>query len=245
MIPKIVHYCWFGRGKKPARVLSCIESWHRLLPGYSFREWNEDNFDISRWPYAKEAYESRKFAFVSDVARLYALYTEGGIYLDTDVELLKPLDPFLRHAAFAGFERGTDIGSGILGAEKGSTWIKENLDWYEGKHFRREDGSLDLTINVRRITDALLPLGLRQDDSFQDFEGYLTVYPCEYFSPLDPLTRKVRKTENTVSVHHYLASWEPQTPVLLFRKLVMRTLGVAAYDKIRSFKLKLFPKPWK
>ena len=124
--------------------------------------------------------------------------------------------------------------------------IKDNAIEHSIKYeFRKEDGTPDLTINVRRITDGLLVRGLRQDDSFQDFEGYLTVYPGEYFSPLDPLTRKVRKTENTVSVHHYMASWEPQTPVLLFRKLVMRTFGVAAYDKIRAFKLKLFPKPWK
>ena len=245
MIPKTLHYCWFGRGPKPARVLSCLESWRKYLPDYTFVEWNEDNFEIDRWPYAREAYDNKKYAFVSDVARLYALYTQGGVYLDTDVELLGSLDPFLQHEAFTGYERGVDITSGVMGAKKGSPWIKENLDWYEGKHFQAEDGTLDLTINVRRITDFLVARGFRRDNTYQEIEGFVTVYPGDYFSPLDPLTRKIRKTENTVAIHHYLASWEPVTPVLLFRKLVMRTLGVEAYNCIRAVKLKLFPKAWK
>lgn len=245
MIPKVVHYCWFGRGEKPAKVRYCMASWKKVLPDWTFVEWNEDNFDISAWPYAAQAYEKRKFAFVSDVARLYALYREGGVYLDTDVELLKPLDPFLDHVAFGGYERGTDLTTGLIGAEKGSAWVKEFLDLYQGLPFVRADGSLDLTTNVRRITDHMASVhGFRQDDTFQDFEGLLTVYPGRYFSPLDPLTRKVKKTPETVAIHHYIASWEPQTPVLWFRKLVMRTLGVGAYDRIRAFKLKLFPKSW-
>lgn len=246
MIPKTVHYCWFGRGQKPAEAERCIRSWKKYLPDYKLKEWNEDNFDFSAWPYSLEAYKARKYAFVSDVARLYALYTEGGVYLDTDVELLGPLDPFLGHIAFTGFERERDVTTGLIGAEKGSAWIKELLDLYTGLPFLKADGTPDLTTNVRRITDFMVKAHkLQQNNVFQDFPGLVTIYPQEYFSPLDPLTRKVRRTAHTVAVHHYMASWEPQTPVHIFRKVIMRTLGVEAYNRMRRFKLKLFPKPWK
>lgn len=246
MIPKIVHYCWFGRGAKPATVRRCMDSWRRSLPDYRFVEWTEETFDIDAYPFAREAYDKGKFAFVADVARLHALYTQGGVYLDTDVEVLRSFDPFLGHRAFTGFERGRDITTGVIGAEKGSAWIKELLALYDGKHFVKDDGYLDLSTNVRLITDYMASAhGFVPEDSFQEPDGLVTIYPGEYFSPLDPLTRKVKKTKNTVAVHHYMASWEPRTPVNLFRKAVMRTLGVKAYEKIRAFKLKLFPKAWR
>lgn len=246
MIPKVIHYCWFGGAPKPPEVQRCMASWKRWLPEYTFVEWNEGNFEYGKWEYASQAYEARKFAFVSDIARLYALYTEGGVYLDTDVELLGPLDPFLGHTAFGGFERERDITTGLMGAEKGSAWIKEFLDLYSDLPFLKADGTPDLTTNVRRITDLMAKAhGLQQNNVFQDFPGLVTLYPQEYFSPLDPLTRKVRRTRNTVAVHHYMASWEPQTPVHIFRKVVMRTLGVEAYNRMRRVKLKLFPKAWK
>lgn len=245
MIPKVIHYCWFGRGPKPSEVERCMASWKRYLPDYTFQEWNEDNFDYAKWDYAREAYEARKFAFVSDLARLHALYTEGGIYLDTDVELLGSLNPFLEHVAFSGFEGGTNVTTGLMGAEKGSAWIKEFWDLYADATFVKADGTLDVTPNVRRITEHMVTAHrLRQDNTFQDFPGLVTLYPQEYFSPLNPLTRKVQKTKKTVAIHHYMASWETNTPVHVFRKLVIRTLGVKAYDSIRRFKLKLFPKPW-
>lgn len=246
MIPKKIHYCWFGRGEKPATVRRCMDSWHKYLPDYEFVEWTEDSFDIDSYPFAREAYDKGKFAFVADVARLHALYTQGGIYLDTDVELFGSFDPFLCHQAFTGFERGRDITTGVIGAEKGNAWIRELLGLYDGKHFVQEDGTLDLSTNVRLITDYMVHShGFVPEDSFQEPDGLVTIYPGEFFSPLDPLTRKVRKTPKTVAVHHYMASWEPRTPVNLFRKAVMRTFGVKAYDSIRTLKLKLFPKPWK
>ena len=246
MIPKKIHYCWFGRGEKPATVRRCMDSWHKYLPDYEFVEWTEDSFDIDSYPFAREAYDKGKFAFVADVARLHALYTQGGVYLDTDVELFGSFDPVRCHQAFTGFERGRDITTGVIGAEKGSAWIRELLGLYEGKHFVQEDGTLDLSTNVRLITDYMVHShGFVPEDSFQELDGLVTIYPGEYFSPLDPLTRKVCKTPKTVAVHHYMASWEPRTPVNLFRKAVMRTFGVKAYDRIRALKLKLFPKPWK
>ena len=120
MIPKIIHYCWFGRGEMPSLAKKCIASWKKYLPEYKVKQWNEDNFDLNLYPYVAEAYAQRKFAFVTDVVRLYALYTEGGIYMDTDVEVLKPLDEFLRHPAFSGFEDEKNVPTGIMGAEKGS-----------------------------------------------------------------------------------------------------------------------------
>ena len=135
MIPKVIHYCWFGRGKMPELALKCIESWKKYCPDYEIKEWNEDNFDLDMYPYAREAYDNRKFAFVTDVVRLYALYHEGGVYMDTDVEVLKPLDKFLVHHAFSGFEDDWDVPTGIIASEKGGRWAKENLDYYKEKHF--------------------------------------------------------------------------------------------------------------
>ena len=131
MIPKKIHYCWFGRGEKPELALKCIESWKKYLPDYELKEWNEDIFDISRNQYVREAYENRKFAFVTDYVRLYAIYTEGGIYMDTDVEVVGRFDKFLHHHAFSGFETDGNVPTGMMAAEKGSVWAKDLLDQYQ------------------------------------------------------------------------------------------------------------------
>ncbi|MBR1678962.1 MAG: glycosyl transferase [Bacteroidales bacterium] len=245
MIPKTIHYCWFGRGKMPDLAIRCIASWKKILPEYEIKEWNEENFDLSLYPYAEEAYRSRKFAFVTDIVRLYALYTEGGVYMDTDVEVLKPLDPFLVHHAFSGFESPQDVPTGIMAAEKGSRWAKDNLAYYEGRHFL-QGKDMDLTTNVEIITDYMVrEYGLRQDNSFQDFPGYVTFYPKEYFCPLNPVTLKLELTERTVTIHHFMGSWALKTPVSVSRKWIIRTLGEPFYNRLRSWKLKIFPKPWK
>lgn len=207
MIPKIIHYCWFGRGKKPQQALDCIASWKKILPEYEIKEWNEDNFDLDRYPYAREAYDNRKFAFVTDVVRLYALYNEGGIYMDTDVEVLKPLDPFLHHIAFSGFENDTSIPTGIMASEKDSVWAKENLDYYEGRHFVKPDGTFDMTTNVVTITNHLLKYGLKRNNSYQDFPDLVTMYPKDYFCPKSYKDGRIYLTENTVTIHHFAGSW--------------------------------------
>ena len=207
MIPKIIHYCWFGRGKKPQQALDCIASWKKILPEYEIKEWNEDNFDLDRYPYAREAYDNRKFAFVTDVVRLYALYNEGGIYMDTDVEVLKPLDPFLHHIAFSGFENDTSIPTGIMASEKDSVWAKENLDCYKGRHFVKPDGSFDMTTNVETITNHLLKYGLKRNNSYQDFPDLVTMYPKDYFCPKSYKDGRIYLTENTVTIHHFAGSW--------------------------------------
>lgn len=207
MIPKIIHYCWFGRGEKPELALKCIESWKKYLPDYELKEWNEDNFDLDIYPYAREAYDNRKFAFVTDVVRMYALYTEGGIYMDTDVEVLKSYDPFLHHAGFSGFESYDRVPTGTMACEKHGKYAKENLEYYNDRHFIKEDGSFDMTTNVTTITNYFLPLGLKLNNTLQEIPGIFTMYPNEYFCPKNAETGVVTITDNTVCIHHFDGSW--------------------------------------
>lgn len=211
MIPKIIHYCWFGRGKMPKMALKCIASWKKYLPDYTIKEWNEDNFDLSLYPYALEAYENRRYAFVSDVARLFALYTEGGIYMDTDVEVLGSLDPFLHHTAFSGFENETSVPTGIMASEKGGQWAKDILDAYNGRHFVLPDGKFDTTTNVIAITNYMVERGLKQDNTYQDFPALITIYPRDYFCPLVYGQKTTHFSNNTVAIHHFAGSWLPRT----------------------------------
>ena len=183
MIPKIIHYCWFGRGEKPKLAKKCIESWKEYCPDYEIKEWNEDNFDLDLYPYAREAYDNRKYAFVTDVVRLYALVTEGGVYMDTDVEVIRPIDRFLNHHAFSGFQDYVSFPTGIMASEKGSKWALDNLNYYNNRHFIKEDGSLDIgKTNVEAIMEVMQPYNVKIDNTYQDFEGYFTLYPKEYFA---------------------------------------------------------------
>lgn len=207
MIPRVIHYCWFGRGQKPESALKCIESWKQYLPDYALKEWNEDNFDISSNNYVKQAYQNRKFAFVTDYVRLYALYTEGGIYMDTDVEVIGSFDPFLHHKAFSGFETDGNVPTGMMAAEKGSVWAKELLDGYKDRSFVKEDGSLDTTTNTFVITRYMVDKGLVLNNKYQDFPDLCTMYPSDYFCPKDHRTGKIRCTKNTVCIHHFAGSW--------------------------------------
>lgn len=224
MIPKTIHYCWFGRGKMPELAVKCINSWKKHLPEYKLKEWNEDNFDLDMYPYAREAYDNRKFAFVTDIVRLYALYSEGGIYMDTDVEVLRPLDEFLCHSAFSGFESSKDVLTGIMGAEKGSLWAKDNLEYYQGKHFIREDGTFDMTTNVRIVTDMMVLHGLQRKNMFQDFPDYVTFYPSDFFCPINIVTKRLCLTENSATIHHFAGSWVKKTPIDIMKKYVRNLL---------------------
>lgn len=233
MIPKIIHYCWFGRGEMPELARKCIESWKKVLPEYEIKEWNEENFDLDVYPYAREAYDNKKFAFVSDVARLYALHTEGGIYMDTDVEVLRPLDSFLHHVAFSGYETTKMLSTGIIGSEKDGIWVKKNLDYYKDKHFVNDDGSFNIVTNVTTITNYMKSLGLNQDNSYQDFYGLITIYPKDFFSPKSQDDGIIYLTENTVTIHHYAQSWESKTHRVL-RKIIL-FIGGAKLKKVASF----------
>ncbi len=206
MIPKIIHYCWFGGQPKSGIVLKCIESWKKNCPDYEFSEWNESNFDINRYAYSKEAFEAKKWAFVADVVRLQALYDYGGIYMDTDVEVIKPLDCLLEYRAVAGFESTNYISTAFIASEKGNPTIRQFLDEYEKLHFLREDGKFDLTTNVVRITDACVKRGFVRNNAFQTVNGF-TFLPSDYLSPKDFDTKKTEITENTLCIHHFDGSW--------------------------------------
>lgn len=207
MIPKKIHYCWFGRNPLPESVKKNIASWEKYLPDYELKEWNEDNFDISCNQYVKEAYESKKYAFVTDYVRLYALYHEGGVYMDTDVEVLKSYDPFLHHIAFSGFETDGNVPTGMMAAEKGSIWAKELLDQYDNRRFIKPDGSFDMTTNTTVITKYMVGKGLKLNNKYQDFPGLCTMYPSEFFCPKDHTTGKIHITDETVCIHHFAGSW--------------------------------------
>ena len=216
----------------PRLAKKCIRSWKKYLPDYQIKEWNEDNFDLSKYPYAKEAYEMRKFAFVTDVVRLYTLYHEGGIYMDTDVEVLKSLDPYLHHVAFSGFENATQVPTGIMASEKGGQWAKENLAYYEGKHFVDENGQMNTTTNVLTITEYMLKQGLVQNNTYQDFPGLITIYPNDYFCPKSYEDGKVYRTKNTVTIHHFCGSWKSHRARFSQRHPKLKRLYRSFYDKL-------------
>lgn len=210
MIPRVIHYCWFGRGEKPKLAQKCIASWKKFCPDYEIIEWNEDNFDINCCPYVKEAYESKKYAFVTDYVRLFAMYTKGGIYMDTDVEVTRPLDEFLVCKAFSGFESIKSVPTGIMASEKGLPIIKELLDYYNGKHFLKNDGSMDTTTNCVSITNIMLEHGLKLDGKLQTIADF-TFYPSDYFCPFVNDTGVLNKTKNTAAIHWFNKSWLPQS----------------------------------
>lgn len=205
MIPKVIHYCWFGRNPKPRLAEKCLASWRKYCPDYKIIEWNEDNFDIGSNLYVKQAYESKKWAFVTDVVRLQVLYTHGGIYMDTDIELIRPLDQLLGHQAFSGFEDTASIQTGIMASEKGHPLFKELLDSYSNRLFLH-NGKPDLTTNVETTTKLLLKKGLRPDNTFQEIAG-LAVYPNDFFCPMDFFTREIHLTKNSHAIHHFAGSW--------------------------------------
>ena len=206
MIPKIIHYCWFGRGKMPDLALKCIESWKKYCPDYEIIEWNEDNFDINCNSYVKEAYENKKYAFVSDYVRLYAMFTQGGIYMDTDVEVVKSLDEFLGHQGFSGFESDTKIPTGIMAGEKGFDLFRELLSYYDGKHFIDAKGVMDTTTNTVTITNLLTEKGFIPKGQYQVIQGF-ALYPRDVFCPLDSVTWKMYRTKRTATIHWFNQSW--------------------------------------
>lgn len=222
MIPKVIHYCWFGRGQMPKLALKCIESWKKYCPDYEIKEWNEDNFDLDLYPYVREAYDARKFAFVTDVVRLYALYHEGGIYMDTDVEVIKPLDSLLEYDAVSGFESPTQIPTGLMASRDGHPLFKELLDEYNGIHFVCPDGTLDITTNVIRISNTCCKYGLRLNNTLQTVRGF-TLLPKDYLCPIEHEGHRLRLTENTLCIHHFAGSWV--TGKALWKKRVARLLG--------------------
>lgn len=240
MIPKIIHYCWFGGKPLPGKVRKCIASWAKYFPGYEIRQWNESNFDVDAIPYTSEAYRHKKYAFVSDYARFYILYHHGGLYFDTDVEVIRPMDDILAHGAFMGIEHtlsGTGVNPGLgMAAEPQMTLYKEVVDHYAALHFINENGWQTLTTVVKHTTDVLSRSGFIPENRMQQIAG-IRIYPNDWFNPLDDATGRLTITENTRSIHHYAKTWVENYGRVRLRtnRLLHRILGIERTSRLRKF----------
>ncbi|MBR3932782.1 MAG: glycosyl transferase [Clostridia bacterium] len=229
-IPKVIHYCWFGRGELPSLAKKCIASWKKYCPDYKIVCWNEDNFNINQNKYAKEAYEAEKWAFVSDYVRLKVLYEEGGIYLDTDVEIIKPIDPIVENGGYMGFDDAGIVSTGLgFACEKGNGLVGELLKDYDDISFKLSDGTYDITPCPKRNTQTMERLGFDVGVKDQVFMG-IHIYPEEYFCPLKYYTGKKKITPNTYSIHHFCASWTSATSKRTM--FIKRIIGVKLYEKL-------------
>lgn len=225
MIPKIIHYCWFGGNPKPGNILKYISSWRKYCPDYEIKEWNESNFDINQNDYCREAYEARKWAFVSDYARLKVLHDYGGFYMDTDVEMVKSLEPLRIYDALSGYESKTRIPTGTMGACRDNEWITMLLKDYDHRHFLQEDGTYDLTTNVEvitRLTVERYHVLLNGEKTI--FGDNMVFLPFDYLCAKSLETGKVLKTENTFTIHHFSGSWLPED-VRQYGKLFKKYYG--------------------
>lgn len=237
MIPQTIHYCWFGCGEMPELAQKCIASWHKFMPDWDYRLWNENNFDVNSIPYTKEAYNAKKFAFVSDYVRLWALYNEGGVYLDVDFEVFKPFDDLLGWDAFAGFEgsKHSPLMMGVIASRHHGFWVKEQLDYYQERHFLNSDGSCDLTTNVKFISEKMRKHGFLQNGLEQDYKD-LHVFPVDYFCPRQT-TGEYLYTENTYCEHLDMRSWAD--PVKNWKTMVCRIFGPNNQRHLIKLKRKL------
>ena len=262
MIPKIIHYCWFGHNPLPESAQKCIASWRKFFPDYEIWQWSEapidhnDNhnlnclydklmgFDVNSIQYTREAYEAKKYAFVSDYARFWILYKYGGLYFDTDVEVIKSFDDIVERGAFMGAELLTEDGTpkvnpGLgLGVEKGDKVIKALLDRYACFWFKNDDGSFNLKTIVDYTTETLLDFGMVSSKNIQQVEAW-TIYPVEYFNPFDDLTGKLNCTKHTRSIHWYSKTWYA-VPVwrIFLSRLSHRLFGLRLHKLLKGFKKK-------
>lgn len=216
-IPKVIHYCWFGNGKMPELERKCMESWRRICPDYEIKLWNETNYDLEKNKYMKQAYETGKFGFVPDYARLDIIYENGGIYLDTDVEIVKRFDELLNLSGFMGFQSKDLVALGLgFGACKGNRLIKKMRDDYDDRIFLKKDGSLDITASPFIQTNLLKGLGLKLDNKVQKIEG-MVVLPAECLCPDNNMFPHV--TDNTFSIHKFSGSWVSEAEKNMLKKM--------------------------
>lgn len=188
----------------------CIDSWHKHLPEYQFIFWNEDNYDLSKNRYALEAYKQKKFAFVTDVVRLDVLHRFGGVYMDTDVEVLDNLDAFLDLKAFSGFETEDRVPTGIMASEPDGVWVEELLSYYNHRGFILEDGRLDTTTNTEIISQSMAGYGFQLENGLREYKGIATLFPKDVFCPKEP-NGKLSLTDNSICIHHFNGSWLSNT----------------------------------
>lgn len=217
-IPKVIHYCWFGHNPLPPLAEKCIASWHKYMPDYEIKEWNEDNFDVYMTSYTEEAYRAKKYAYVSDVARFWILYHHGGVYFDVDVELVKPIDDILERGPFMGLEELLDpwlgttaaVAAGLgMASPPSLPFFGEMLDFYNNNHFFTPKGKLKETV-VLLVTRKLLAKGGYDVDRVS-LCADIYIYPNEYFNAMSSFSKEITITPNTRSIHHYAGSWVDKT----------------------------------
>lgn len=223
-IPKVIHYCWFGRNPLPESARKCVASWRKYFPEYEIMEWNEANFDVHGIPYTSEAYECGKYAFVSDYARYKILHENGGVYFDTDVEVIRDMSTIIANGPYLGFEINPGavrplgaVNPGLgMAAVAGMKLYENVLRYYESLHFILPDGTQNIQDAVVNITtNELVKLGLKPTNEIQTIEG-VTVYPAEYFNPFDDNTGRLRKTDRTYTIHWYSKTWMKVNPIRQF-----------------------------
>lgn len=244
MIPKVIHYCWFGGNPLPESALKCIASWRKYLPDYEIKEWNESNFNVNIIPYTQEAYEAKKYAFVSDFARFWILYKYGGLYFDTDVEIIKPMDELVAKGPFMGceFDAGegpqgkVSINPGLgLGATSNLTLYKKLIKYYETINFRMNNGNLNQTTVVYHTTKILESYGLQNISGIQQIAG-IHIYPKCYFNPLEDTTGRLNITKDTYSIHWYSKTWLDVSPFRVrITRILHRIFGVTFFSRLKSF----------
>ena len=229
MIPKIIHYCWFGGNPLPETALQCIASWRKYCPDYEIKEWNETNYDVRKIPYIAQAYDAKKYAFVSDYARFDILYEYGGVYFDTDVEVIKPIDSLVEKGPFAGIESPGALAAGLgLASRQREPIFADILESYAQSCFLKPNGLMDLTTVVVRVSEIFKRYGFTDENKIQNVKG-ITIYPVDYFNPKDPKTGDVKISSNTYSIHHFDASWviPLRKKYITYRRLISSKIGTS------------------
>lgn len=222
MIPKIIHYCWLSNDPLPPQLQYCIDSWKKYMPDYKIIKWDLERFPLEKSIWVKQAFEMKRYAFAADYIRLYALATEGGIYLDSDVEVLKSFDNLLNLPYFICKENSPQgLEAATIGAEKGTPWICKCLESYHGKHFIEKDGSFNTTvlpsILKKCIVDNYSMQLINTPSEFIVNPNVVCVLPSDYFSPKNYVTKKIKITKNTYSIHHFAGTWQP-----IWKKILLR-----------------------
>lgn len=241
-IPKIIHYGWFGGGKKSKFIEKCIASWKKYLPDYEIKEWNEGNFPFKDFPFAREAYEAHRYAFVSDYLRTYVMYHYGGIYFDTDIEVLENFEDKLKGAEFViAFELPDTLMTGFMAAAPGNEIMRQFLAYYDSIGFYDEEGKMRITPNTDLLGNLAMKFGMVPNGEYQELAGGIRIYPNEFFGAYNVYNMIYTITENTVAVHHYSASWlSPwEKAVIKLRKLFLKIFGAKIYRVMRRLKHKI------
>lgn len=241
MIPKLIHYCWLSNDPIPEKLQKCINSWKEKLPEYEIMLWDFNRFDIHSSIWVKQAFEAKKYAFAADYIRLYAVYHYGGIYLDSDVEVVKPLNDLLHLPYFIGLDSNNLIEAGIIGSEKNNPWIKACLDYYQNRSFIKDDGTNDVevlpVIMKKEIEKIRTIVSLKETPAtYDEEEKYLYVFPFPYFCSKRHDTGKVVICTSTYTVHHFAMSWLPvKVRILTYSKrAMMKIFGVKFIERIIS-----------